>query len=303
MSLDVVGFGESSVDYVYVVPELPRAGAAKLRITSSFSSGGGQVATTIAACAALGLRAAYLGAIGDDEQLRRIRAELQRRGVDTTRIIVRRAATRYAVILVEERTGERVVLWERDPALDVPPALIDRSLVAGTRVVHVDATDIQAAIRLAELARQAGAVVTCDIDQVTPGTTDLLRLVTHPILAAGVPAALTGADDVEWGLRVLRKTHPGVLWVTLGDRGAAVLDGDQFFTAAAVPVQPVDTTSAGDVFRAGVIYGIVQGWPTARTLIFANTAAAVCCTRAGAMSSVPSLEEVLAQLDLSPPPL
>ena len=109
--IDVVGFGESSIDYVYIVPHLPRDGMPKLPIHSHFSACGGQVATTMAGCAALGLRAAYVGPVGSDTNGARVRSELESRGVDVSRLLVRSADTRYAVILVEEASGDRQVLW------------------------------------------------------------------------------------------------------------------------------------------------------------------------------------------------
>jgi sugar/nucleoside kinase (ribokinase family) len=48
------------------------------------------------------------------------------------------------------------------------------------------------------------------------------------------------------------------------------------------------------VFRGGFIYGLLHGWPLDRTLRLANAAAALACTRLGAMSGIPSLDEVLA---------
>jgi sugar/nucleoside kinase (ribokinase family) len=61
-------------------------------------------------------------------------------------------------------------------------------------------------------------------------------------------------------------------------------------------VTPVDTTGAGDVFRAGIIYGVLQHWPVERMLRFANAAAALSCTRPGAIAGVPTLAEVSALL-------
>lgn len=290
--MDVVGFGESSVDFVYIVDGLPRAGVSKVRISSHYSTCGGQVATTLAGCAALGLKAAYLGPVGNDDNGARIGRELVARGVETSRVMVRDAASRYAVILVNELGGERTVLWERDPRLNVEPSELPRNAVERARVVHVDATDEAASIALAALARSAGAIVTCDVDTVTARTAELLSHVSIPILAEHVPQQLTGTEDVEGALRALRNMHDGWLCVTLGDRGSAVLDGGRFVHVPAMPVQPVDTTGAGDIFRAGFIYGILQGWPAERTLRFANTAAAVSCTAHGAMNSVPRLADV-----------
>ena len=294
MSLDVVGLGESSIDYVYIVPHLPGADMPKLPIHSHFSACGGQVATTMAACAALGLKAAYLGPVGSDENGARVRTELESRGVDVSRLLVRTADTRYAVILVEEASGDRQVLWQRDERLGLSQDDVREDLFAGARVLHVDAVDEGAAIHAATIARARGLVVTSDIDTVTSRTPELLAAVTVAIVAEQVPGQLTGERDIERALRAMRTRHDGLLCVTLGEGGSAALDGNEFHRVPAVPVEAVDTTGAGDVFRAGMIFGLLQNWPTRRILQFANAAAAVSCTRPGAMASVPSHNEIAA---------
>jgi sugar/nucleoside kinase (ribokinase family) len=62
--------------------------------------------------------------------------------------------------------------------------------------------------------------------------------------------------------------------------------------APAFPVKVVDGTGAGDVFRAGFIYGLLQKWTVPAMLRFANAAAAISCTRPGAIPSVPELGEI-----------
>jgi sulfofructose kinase len=288
---DVVGFGESSIDYVYVVPQL---NGAKAEIVSHFSACGGQVATTMVACAALGLRAAYLGPVGRDSNGIRIRSELEGRRVEVKHLRSRPADTRYAVILVDQRTGDRQVLFHRDPQLAVPAADLDDDSIPETRVLHVDAVDEPASIRLAQLGRAKGITVTSDIDTVTEHTRDLLAAVTVGIMAENVPRELTGEADMETALRRLASDlrSSGLLCVTLGARGAAALDGGAFYFVPSTPVKAVDTTGAGDVFRGALIHGLLQGWETPRILAFANTAAGISCTRPGAMASAPSLADV-----------
>lgn len=291
---DVVGIGENSVDFVNILPAHPqRIGpAAKMRIRERRVLCGGQMATAMSACASLGLRAKYVGVTGNDDNGRRIREELQQRRVDIHDVVVRDAENRFAIILIDETTGDRVVLWDRDDRLRLQESELPLAALGAATVVHVDDVDDEIAVRAATLARAAGAMVTSDIDRVTPRTTELAAAVTHAIFAQAVPQHLTGISDTEAALRELRKTLGGVLVVTMGEQGAAALDGDRFHHEPAFTVQAVDTTGAGDVFRGGFIYGLVNKLPMAEALRTANAAAAVSCTRLGALNGVPTLAEV-----------
>lgn len=290
---DVLGFGEHSIDEIYRLPTLPRDGeSTKIPITAHARCPGGQVATTLSACVALGLRAAYSGAFGDDENSRAIRAALEGAGVDLASCVVRHGSGRYAVILVEEPTGERIVLWHKDPAVVLRPDDVTPALVSTAALVHVDAVDMNVSLRAARLAREAGVPVTSDIDAVTDDTWPLLEAVSVPILAEPAAHQLTGEADLERALRQLRRRHAGLLCVTCGERGSVLLAGDTFHHQPSFSVPVVDTTGAGDVFRAGFIYALLRGDSPDTMLRFANAAAALSCTREGALGSGPTRDEV-----------
>jgi len=179
-----------------------------------------------------------------------------------------------------------------DPAVVVSPDEVTPAMVSAARLVHVDAVDEELSMRAARLARDAGVTVTSDIDTVTGRTRDLLAAVTVPIVAEQVATELTGESGLERALRRLRRDHAGPLCVTRGERGAVLLAGDTFYEQPAFRVQAVDTTGAGDVFRAGFIYALLRGDPPAALLRFAAAAGALSCTREGALGSGPTLEEV-----------
>ena len=291
---DVIGIGENSVDSVNLLPGYPEphGPAAKMRIRERHVLCGGQMATAMCACASLGLRAKYVGVTGTDDNGRRIRAELQGRNVDISDLVIRDVENRFAVILVDENTGDRIVLWDRDDRLRLRDSELPVDALAATKVVHVDDVDDEVAIRAARLARDAGAMVTSDIDRLTPRTEELAATVTHAIFAQHVPTHLSGLNDTEAALRKLRKTLDNVLVVTMGEQGASALVGDRFYHEPAFKVHAVDTTGAGDVFRGGFIYALVNGQPIDQALRTANAAAAVSCTRLGALNGVPTLAEV-----------
>jgi sulfofructose kinase len=291
---DVVGVGANSVDFVNLLPGYPQPfGAfAKMQIRERRVLCGGQTATAMSTCASLGLRSKYVGVSGTDDNGRRIRTELTTRNVDITDLIIRDAENQFAVILVDETTGERIVLWDRDDKLRLRDRELPIEAIKSARVVHVDDVDDDAAIRAARIGREAGALVTSDIDRLTPRTEELAASVTHAIFAQHVPTHLSGLNDMEGALRKLRKTLDNVLVVTMGEHGAMALEGDRFYHEPAFKVHAVDTTGAGDVFRGGFIYALVNGQPIDQALRTANAAAAVSCTRLGALNGVPTLAEV-----------
>ncbi|WP_239490597.1 carbohydrate kinase family protein [Luteitalea sp. TBR-22] len=299
---DVVGLGANSVDFVYRLPAVPQASGtfAKMRISRETISCGGQMTTALVACARFGLRAKYIGATGTDDNGRRIRAELAHHSVDCTDAIIKDARNQYAVIMVDEVSGERIILWDRDEMLHLRDHEIPERAIVSARLLHVDDVDQEAAIVAATIARDAGLVVTSDIDRLTPRTIDLVKAVTVPIFAEHVPAGLTGAKDLESALRQLRESHDGLLCATIGAEGAVALDGTRFIHSPGFKVHAVDTTGAGDVFRAGFIYGTLQGWRTEHVLRFANAAAGLSCTRPGAIGGVPALDEIEALLETAP---
>lgn len=291
---DVVGVGANSVDFVNLLPGYPQPfGAfAKMQIRERRVLCGGQTATAMSTCASLGLRSKYVGVSGTDENGRRIRIELTTRNVDIADLIIRDAENQFAVILVDETTGERIVLWDRDDKLRLRDRELPIEAIKAARVVHVDDVDDDAAIRAARIGREAGALVTSDIDRLTPRTEELAASVTHAIFAQHVPTHLSGLNDMEGALRKLRQTLDNVLVVTMGEHGAMALEGDRFYHEPAFKVHAVDTTGAGDVFRGGFIYALVNGQPIDQALRTANAAAAVSCTRLGALNGVPTLAEV-----------
>ncbi|HEY2434257.1 MAG TPA: PfkB family carbohydrate kinase [Vicinamibacterales bacterium] len=298
---DVVGVGANSIDFVCRLPVYPKPSGphSKLNVSSYERSPGGQAATVLSACASLGLRTSYVGTIARDENGTLILDALKRRGVDTSRAILRDGANPFAVILVADEAavhGERIVLWKRPDEMRLTPADLPAGVAGGARFVFVDDVDIDASIAAGNAAIAAGIPVTTDIEAVKPRTDELIAAVTVPIFAETVPRALTGEADPEQALRRLRNRHAGLLCVTLGAKGAAALDGDRYVYQPGFAVDAVDTTGAGDVFRAGFIYATLRGDAPADVLRFACAAAAVSCTRRGAMNAVPSLDDVQALL-------
>jgi ribokinase len=80
--------------------------------------------------------------------------------------------------------------------------------------------------------------------------------------------------------------------ITLGTEGAFYYDGASSRLVPTVKVNPVDTTAAGDVFNGGLAVALSEGFSMEDAIKFANKAAAISVTRAGAQASAPYRNEV-----------
>jgi sugar/nucleoside kinase (ribokinase family) len=299
LTYDVVGVGANSVDFVYRLPAYPRPDSAfaKLPISHHVVSCGGQVTTALATCAAMGLRTAYVGTVGSDENAGRMCAELDARGIDASSVVSREGTNPFAVILLDDREGERVVLWSRGPHLRLTPRDITPDVFTGASLVHVDDVDLDASIAAARVARERSLPVTSDIERTSDEVSALVEAVTVPIFAEHVPMAITGEQTLAAALRALWRPHHTFIVVTRGPRGAMMLAGDEVIDEPGIAVKTVDTTGAGDIFRGAFIYALLRGDTPSDILRFANTAAAISCTRVGAMASAPTVEDVQLALE------
>ena len=85
------------------------------------------------------------------------------------------ATNQIAFIIIDERTGERTIIWDRDERLSYAPDEAPVELAARGRVLHLDAHDPPACVRMAHAAHEAGAIVTADIDNIYEGLPNCCR--------------------------------------------------------------------------------------------------------------------------------
>ncbi len=263
---DVVGLGGNAADYIVTVPRHPNHGE-KMRFTSFSYQGGGRTATAMVAISRLGLRARYLGGIGDDPEGRMNLEGLRAEGVDVSGVLTRPGAfTQRAFIQVDEQSGERTIVWGRGEGIPLEPAEVDDRAIVSGRIFYTDAQDPRTAARAAPAAHGAGMPIIADIEDVRPGLDDFLPFVDFLIVSAHFPALATDSRHLEDAMRILEeRTRGGLIIVTQGASGSiARIDGTlERFPAYAVDVR--DTTGAGDVFHAAFAVACVRGMDVARS--------------------------------------
>lgn len=291
---DVVAFGENSLDTIVVAASaIP---GAKHHASRLLEAPGGQAATAAVACARLGWRTRYAGVVGADAAGRDVTETLVREGVEPVVVVRADAPTRRAVVLVDAGTGDRTIFEHRDAALDVRPGEIDDAVFTAARILIVDACD-PSACQAARTAQAAGVRTIVDADragrdvEALLGHIDLIVLPAETALALGVRPTLGEAIA-----RLGAETRAAAVVVTLGSEGALAWcpAGEIRVPAADLPV--VDTTGAGDAFRAGLAaawLGSAGRDPVLEHLLAdATLVAGLSCRALGAQAGLPGWQEV-----------
>lgn len=286
-SFRVFGLGQCCLDYAARVDTYPPPDT-KYEFTDMVVEGGGPVGTALSALSRWGLSCAISGVVGDDAFGPLIRASLDREGIDTSGLLVRPGSgSQVALVLAEPVSGRRTIFWRR-PTGDPPESHeLEHDVIRRAQVFYTDGLFIEAAMAGARTARGAGVPVLVDAGSLRDGMLDLARTSDYFIVAEKFARELVGDEKPLDACRKLAELGPSVVGVTLGARGYVAIDRGKVIEKPAYKVRVVDTTGCGDVFHAGVAYGVVAGWEPGRGLDFGAWAAAMSSRELGGRSGIP----------------
>jgi ribokinase len=296
--------GSLNMDFVFAVDHLPLPGETILGRNFRVIPGGkgANQAYAAAKLAGSGTVVRMLGRVGADSFGRALKANLSTIGVDISAVLETDSeATGVACIHVDNEgqnsitvaPGANGVLSSRD--IDS-----ERWVFDGARCVLLQLeVSIETVAEGLRGARRVGA--TCILDpapaRVLPA--EILQLVdiatpneNEACVLAGVPPSrVNTADAVALGNKI-RELGARAVIVKLGDQGCVYCGPDRTFASPPFPVRAVDSTAAGDTFNAALAVSLAEGVQMEDALRFANAAAAISVTRAGAQTSAPARAEV-----------
>jgi sulfofructose kinase len=291
-AVDVVGVGINATDTIIRLPRFPTLDS-KVEIISSQMMPGGQVASAMVACSRWGLRARYVGKIGEDAAAQLQIDEMEKEGVDARWITAPGCESQSAYILVDESSGERTVLWKRDSSIALSPRDLKREWIWDARILLIDGHDTEASATAAGWAKQEGLEVVGDFDNRYPGVEAVLELTDFPVTSKDFPERLTGEKDLLKSLPAIsRRFKCRLMAATLGRLGVLAWDGLRFILCPGFRVDAIDTTGAGDIFHGAFVYGLARKMPIEETLEFACAAAALNCMAPGARGNIAPLAEI-----------
>ncbi len=291
-SYDVFCYGELGVDNIICLPHLPTPETAAFPTADSYHIGGA-AANTAVWLAGWGVRVGLAGnAIGQDAYGRRLLDWLSQYPRLDLRYIEAGAevVTPFCRIMVTP-DAERTILVYWYPQTPKTPLTAD--MLNGARYLALDLYGGEERLAAARVARQAGLqTVVGDVVSADQPALPLSNIVINS--AAYIHECFPGID-LHQHARQLQAISGGIIIITDGPRPTYVLDNaGQPFHIQPPQVEAVDATGAGDAFRAGLIYALLQGWPLPQSVCWATATGALKVMRVGASSDLPAQAEVTA---------
>ncbi len=286
--------GSFVVDLVFRVKHRPGPGETMLADGFGMFLGGKGFNQAVA-CRRLGAEVTMVGRVGKDQFGEMFMAKLELEGIDSSHVTRDpEAGTAIASPVIDE-SGENSIIAAPRANMRVTP---DDVLAAEEQIAAADVLMLQfeipvaASRRAAEIARKHDTLALLDPAPVEHGFERFNAPIDYVVPNEIEAHMLTGRMTLdEWGAVLLPEARQGVV-ISLGDKGAAAFNRSSRQEFPAHRVNVVDTTGAGDAFRAGLAVMLAQGKPLDDAVRFANACGALACTIMGAEPSMPRREAV-----------
>ena len=311
--MDITAIGELLID-------LTAAGTDSRGVPLYAANPGGAPANVAVAAARLGAETAFIGRVGHDYPGKTALRALEENGVDTRGVSVDEDAPTTLAIVSLDASGERSFQFYRDMCADtrLAPEHVPAELIASCRVLHFGSLSLthescRAALKYAiRTARDHGVMCSYDANyrpalwndeaEAVIAMRSLLDYADIVKLSYEELTLLTGEDDIEAGTARVLEHGCRLVFITCGEGGAYWAGAGSFGHAAAIPVTVADTNGAGDSFMGAVLArlckvprgeleALTDGF-LRDTTAFACRAAALTCTRHGAIPAMPSPAEL-----------
>ncbi len=292
----ILGIGYCSMDTLCVMP--PMAMDQKVRADHMLMQGGGPAATAIVTAVRLGCKASFMGTVGDDAIGRLILDAFEDEQVNIDCLFQRtNTQSAAAICLVDEQTGQRSIPWYAGTAEPIHPEEVNPDWVKCASAIHCDGHQMDAALTVANIAKQHGIPVFLDAGTLIDRIDQLIALSDVVFASQDFAQRYTGQKNPQQAIEHLHKQGPDWTGVTLGSGGSLGFDGQQTYHVPCVPVAVVDTTGAGDVYHGALAARYLQARDQPPSMLdcmrYASVVAAIKCTQLGGRTAIPTHQQTL----------
>jgi sugar/nucleoside kinase (ribokinase family) len=292
------------------VPPLPRLPAAgELLVTDDFLMGAGGCAANVAVVLSkLGVSSRVMGKVGRDSFGDFVISALAGFGIDVSFVGRSETMGTAKTVIVPVAGDDRRYIHTVGANADLTGQDFGSEAMSGIDVVYLGGYLVLpglrpgAVVEFLNAAHRAGARTLLDV--VLPGDTDASMEDLRSILPSvdfflpndDEARQLTGEHDPERQAACFNEAGAATVVITMGSEGLLVRTATNTHLLTAPSVEVIDGSGAGDAFSAGLIVGILEGWPLERSLLFASEAGALACTALGCSAGIPDRQQVFERM-------
>ncbi|MDX8345243.1 aminoimidazole riboside kinase [Rossellomorea sp. YZS02] len=315
MKQGIISLGEALIDFI----PLDEQSATYQK------SPGGAPANVAVGLARLGARSTFLGKVGKDLLGEYLKETLTVYGVRPNQLLMTSDVRTGVVFVTNGKEGERSFDFYIDPSADrfLEVDDIDEGDLITHKILHFGSISLisspakEATQHAVKVAKENGLIISYD-PNIRLGLWDsekharetiknMLNEVDVLKISDDELQFITGEKEIEAGVSNLSNAYNiPLMIITMGSEGSYVYVGGARQYVPAMKVQAVDTTGAGDAFVSGILYSIndykgniesISLEEAARMARFAAVSGALAASTKGAMTALPSLEEVKSHLE------
>jgi len=169
---------------------------------------------------------------------------------------------------------------------------LDQNWLQQFDLIIIDRHEKKAFYEILEKKKSSTKIIIDPSTEVSPLTMDMIQYADYPIVPIEALAKIDAGRDLNRCLKKLYQLSKKPIIVTAGELGSIIYDGTMLEIIPALSIKAIDVQGAGDVYRGGFAYGILQGWDSIKSAAFATIVAGLQCTKVGNASALPTKKEI-----------
>lgn len=291
MNHDVYAYGVIASSTLYLLEGTFPVRSGYAEIDKIFNHVGGEAANSALVLSRLGLSVKLDGNwINPDEDAEFLRSVFNRHSVDISRISFQKCQGPKEMLVVDKNSrtifgtyGQLAIekSWNFPKEIDIQNA----------EIICLDPFFGEASLHVAHYAQRLNKpIVTIDCTFDDPiFLAAQVAIISEEFLKQTYPE-----QPVASIIRAYKENSSGIVIFTFGHQEIIYgAQGEETRTFIPFEITPIDTTGAGDSFRAGIIYGLLKSWQIEKMIEFASALAAIVCQTIPGVLSSPSYDQVL----------
>ena len=291
--------GSLNMDLVVRAPRIPKPGETIIGADDLHMIPGGKGANQAYASAMLGAEVSMVGRVGDDMFGEQLITNLKKAGVDTHHITRDSDASTGIAMIVVEQGGQNSIVVSRGANGRVSPPDVSRAeavIQSASLVLLQLEIPLPAVINAAQFAENHGVKVVLNPAPAQHLPAELLSLTDILIpneTEASMLSVCVGTDDgIKQAAAKLCQSGVKTVVMTRGSRGASLITENEIVHFPSFPIEPVDTTAAGDAFVGSFAVALAEGRSISEAVMYGNAAGALASTKSGAQPSMPGRDDL-----------